>query len=56
MAPGRGKEIPIGLDSKGVEDTRQKVFEISGKTMGSKRRDMNGQEKAEESENQKYQN
>jgi len=42
MAPGRGKEIPIRLDSKKVEDTRHKIFKISVKIMGNKRRDMDG--------------
>ena len=51
MAPGRGKEIPTRLDSERVEDTRQKVFEMLVKIMGRKRRDMDGQEKAEQSEN-----
>jgi len=42
MPSEKGKEILIPLESKKAEDTRQEPFQIAVKTMGNKRRDMDG--------------
>jgi hypothetical protein len=38
----KGKEVLIPLESKKVEDARQEPFQAAVKTMGKKRRDMDG--------------
>ena len=48
-----GKQILIPLESEKAETTQQQPFQITVRTMGNKRRVIDGQEKAKEPEDQK---
>jgi len=48
-----GKQILIPLESKKAETTRHEHFQIAVRTMGNKRRVIDGQEKAKEPQDQK---